>query len=426
MVSPVAKVKYIRRNLLGRKREPMVRVVSTEQGQEQEAEEEDIISIMKEVETGTTIARDDVIAKCQSLYDEARDEPELDRVQLKKYLDSAFTNNFPPQMAALDASQPWMLYWAANSLVVLDEEYLSDSWKRRMCEKLFAISESGGPFGGGVGQLPHLASTYAAVSALALCDNVEGYWDRINEKAIYDWLLSLKQPNGGFKTCQGVGEADTRGVYCALSIASLLNVMTDELSDGVVDFLVRCQNYEGGFGGCPHEDEAHGGYTFCAVASLGILGALDKIDLSKVMRWCSQRQYEPEKGLSGRTNKLVDGCYSFWVGGTAAILELFGHGSCIDKSALREYILYCCQSSGRPGLRDKPGTHPDLYHTNYVLLGLAITENRFSFSTETGRQFSDPISSTVSVPSKLASINPIYGLPTKQFEKFTKHFRYED
>ncbi|QLL30478.1 hypothetical protein HG536_0A02950 [Torulaspora globosa] len=425
MVNPAARVKFVRKNLLGRKREPTVRVVSAEEGQDQEGEEEDIVSIMKEIETDTTIARDEVIAKCQSLYREAQGEPELDREQLKRYLDSAFSNDFPPQMVALDASQPWILYWTANSLKLLDEGYLSDRCKRRICEKLFAISESGGPFGGGVGQLPHLASTYAAVSALALCDNVEGYWDRINEKAIYDWLLSLKQPDGGFRTCRGVGETDTRGVYCALSIASLLNILTDELCEGVANFLVRCQTYEGGFGGCPHGDEAHGGYTFCSVASLAILGELDKIDLSSLMQWCSQKQYEPEKGLSGRTNKLVDGCYSFWVGGAAAILELYGHGECIDKLALRKYILYCCQSGARPGLRDKPGTHPDLYHTNYVLLGLAITENLLGFSSD--RQLNPAIKPIpISVPSRLSSINPIYGLPVKDFEKFTQHFRYED
>lgn len=420
-MKPAAKVQYLKRNLLGRKREPTFRVVSNdESSQGQEEEVEDVISFMKEVETDTTIARDDVIAKCDSLYEEAHEEPRLDRDQLKKYLEAAFSNDFPPQMVALDASQPWILYWTANSLKVLNDEYLGNNWKRRICEKLFSICELGGPFGGGVGQLPHLASTYAAINAIALCDNVDGYWDRINEKAIYDWLLSLKQPDGGFKTCQGVGESDTRGVYCAMSIASMLNIMTDELCGGVVDFLVRCQNYEGGFGGCPQVDEAHGGYTFCAVASLAILDSLETIDCSKVMQWCSQRQNEPEKGLSGRTNKLVDGCYSFWVGGTAAILELYGYGSCIDKPALRDYILFCCQSGGRPGLRDKPGTHPDLYHTNYVLLGLAITENSFKFASDERSIHSVPL--PVSVPSRLSSIHPVYGIPTKDYESFSKHF----
>lgn len=39
----------------------------------------------------------------------------------------------------------------------------------------------------------------------------------------------------------------------------------------MADFLLRCQTYEGGFGGEPF-NEAHGGYNFCALAGLLILG----------------------------------------------------------------------------------------------------------------------------------------------------------
>lgn len=408
---------FIKRNVLGRRREVVTRIVS-------EQEEEDIISIMKEVETDTTIARNDTIEKCQEQYEQVdfNVKPMLNKKLHKSYLEASFSNDLPPQMAALDASQPWMLYWIANSLAVLDEQDSSENLKRRIYEKLFAISPDGGPFGGGVGQLPHLASTYAAINALALCDNVGGCWDKINKSAIYEWLLSLKQPDGGFKTCLKVGEVDTRGVYCALSIASMLGILTNELRQGVKGFLISCQNYEGGFGGCPHEDEAHGGYTFCAVASLCILGALDKVDVTKLAEWCSQRQYNVEKGLSGRGNKLVDGCYSFWVGGTAAILEINGYGGCIDKNSLREYILYCCQAKGRPGLRDKPGTNPDFYHTNYVLLGLAITESDFILANMTSNATSIKSTPSRGNTSSLAAINPIYGLPSKNLENFIQHF----
>lgn len=421
MGSPAKRAQYIRRNLLGRKREVVTRVISTEEEQEDQGE---VISIMKEVETDTTVARDDVADKCQTLYEAIQSVPELYKTSHRNYLDSSFSNDLPAQMAALDASQPWLLYWTANGLCVLSEGYLSNKNKRRICEKLFAISPDGGPFGGGVGQLPHLASTYASINALALCDNVENCWDMIDREAIYDWLVLLKQPNGGFKTCLGVGEVDTRGVYCALSIASLLGIITDELVDGVVDFLVNCQSYEGGFGGCPHEDEAHGGYTFCAVASLCILDAIDHIDVAGLSRWCSQRQLDPERGLCGRSNKLVDGCYSFWVGGTAAIMELYGLDYLIDKCSLKDYILYCCQNSSRPGLRDKPGTHPDLYHTNYILLGLAICENSFKYSSSANSPHGVKCTAlSADTSSRLSSINPIYGLPVNNVRKFVQHFK---
>lgn len=409
-------------NLLGRKRYPIERIVSSEEESSSESEQS-IVTMVKQIETETTEARDKLIHECRLLLE--KDElNRLDKDFHKKYLDSPFYHQLPPGMVALDASTPWLIYWIANGSRVLNQNWLETESQRRIQEKVFRVNPHGGPFGGGVGQLPHLAGTYAIINALSVCDNVDGCWDKINRSSIYDWLLSLKREDGGFQTCLGVGEYDTRGVYCAISVASILGILTQELCENVVEFLVNCQNYEGGFGGVPHEDEAHGGYTFCAVASLAILGALDRIDVEKLADWCSQRQYNDEKGFAGRSNKLVDVCYSFWVGGTAAILEAFGYGNCINKAALKEYILKCCQMTTRPGIRDKPGTRPDFYHTNYGLLGVAITENSFQLDPSVFNALK--IDSFVINPndnSGLESINPVYGLPSKDLAKFHKHFK---
>ena len=58
----------------------------------------------------------------------------------------------------------------------------------------------------------------------------------------------------------------------------------------------------------------------------------------------------------GRTNKLVDGCYSFWQGGIFPLLHKMLTESpdpnvvaslpqywLFDQGALQEYILICCQ-----------------------------------------------------------------------------------
>jgi len=100
-----------------------------------------------------------------------------------------------------------------------------------------------------------------------------------------------------------------------------------------------------------------------------------------------------EGGFQGRINKLVDGCYSFWQGGSFPLLEaiytknnepfgnndinklyinnkyfniiyiinkyyfllLFYLDTCgfFDREALQEYILLCCQNQCG-GLLDKP------------------------------------------------------------------------
>lgn len=417
MVRKDAGLKSAKGTLLGRKRLPIERVVPSE-----DKAEEQVIPMVKEVETETTETRKELLHACQALL-ERGEPPALNKNFHRTFLDSLFSHTLPPGMTSLDASVPWLLYWVANGLKVLDWSWLSEETRRRIYRKAFGISALGGPFGGGVGQLPHLASTYAAVNALAICENVDNCWDKINRKAIYSWLLSLKREDGGFQTCYRVGEYDTRGIYCAISVASMLGLLTEELCENVVDFLIDCQNYEGGFGAVTHGDEAHGGYTFCAVASLAILGALDRVDLDRLADWCSQRQYNGEKGLSGRSNKLVDVCYSFWVGGTAAILEAYGHGSCINKEALRDYILCCCQMANRPGIRDKPGTNPDFYHTNYGLLGLAVTENAFTLDETVACAFK--INSNVIDPNRasgLTAINPVYGLPNRDLELFRKHF----
>lgn len=78
-------------------------------------------------------------------------------------------------------------------------------------------------------------------------------------------------------------------------------------------------------------------------------------------KWTLQRQMAYEGGFQGRTNKLVDGCYSFWVGATIPITQaiMANDGKPISKAlfdigALQEYILLCCQKPNG-GLIDKPG-----------------------------------------------------------------------
>ena len=86
--------------------------------------------------------------------------------------------------------------------------------------------------------------------------------------------------------------------------------------------LCRCQTHEGGIGGYPGV-EAHGGYTFCALAAMEILEQTQALDLRALLDWTVLRQMPLEGGFQGRTNKLVDGCYSMWVGGIHPILKQY-------------------------------------------------------------------------------------------------------
>jgi protein farnesyltransferase subunit beta len=232
------------------------------------------------------------------------------------------------------------------------------------------------------------------------------------------------------------------GIYCLLVTASLLNILTPELVEGTATFLASCQTYEGGFSSASHPfysietdrvlrsprpnlGEAHGGYTFCALASWILLQNylnLDsntihrsdsssriasaegqwsnelttqrpRIDIKRLTRWLVSMQGSEVElgGFRGRTNKLVDGCYSWWCGGSFTLLESLGVGglqnltskdveidevididqapdhskeeqqggwdyideSLFNRKALQEYILLAGQHPAG-GLRDKP------------------------------------------------------------------------
>ncbi|KAK8335112.1 hypothetical protein V6Z12_A09G032200 [Gossypium hirsutum] len=115
------------------------------------------------------------------------------------------------------------------------------------------------------------------------------------------------------------GEIDVRACYTAISVASLLNILDDELVQNVGNYILSCQTYEGGISGEPGSG-AHGGYTFCGLATMILINEVDRLDLSSLTDWVVFRQ-GVEGGFQGRTNKLVDGCYSFWQGGIFALLK---------------------------------------------------------------------------------------------------------
>src|SRR3954467_1583254 len=87
------------------------------------------------------------------------------------------------------------------------------------------------------------------------------------------------------------------------------------------------------------------------------------LDVPGFISWLSARQYAPEGGFSGRTNKLVDGCYSHWIGGCWPLLEACLEGptqhsgevsssvqspvNLYSRDGLIRYILCCCQDQGK-------------------------------------------------------------------------------
>eukprot|EP00913_Durusdinium_trenchii_P026135 g24517.t1 len=178
------------------------------------------------------------------------------------------------------------------------------------------------------------------------------------------------------------GETDMRGCYCAIAVASMLHILTDELMEGIPEYICRCQTWEGGIAG-EEGLEAHGGYSYCGLATLCIAGKADALDLHGFLKWAVHKQMTHEGGFQGRANKLVDSCYSFWQGAIFPLLhEAFRQGGSekvplpkdhcwFAPEPLQMYLLLACQHPAG-GLRDKPNKSADFYHTCYALSGVRI------------------------------------------------------
>lgn len=330
----------------------------------------------------------------------------------------------------LDAARPWLFYWCLNGLALLPgtRERIQEM-SPRLAQSLAACQHPHGGFGGGNGQLAHLAPTYAAVLSAAIVGTHECF-EVVDRARLYSWIMSLKQEDGGF-AIQRDGEVDARAAYLALSVAALMNILTPEMTRNTATWLSSCQRYEGGLSGV-HNAEAHGGLAFCAVAALCILGSPTKLlkealDLPLLTKWLVSRQMEVEGGYSGRTNKLVDGCYSWWVGGEFALIEA-GLGAEIplfDRDALSSYILSCCQVGKRGGLRDKPEKQPDYYHTCYCLAGLSAVQHKCSYDESLKRDEAIGWESfcwtmkqlqEVDPQNQVGQMHPIFVLPHRRAE----------
>lgn len=287
-----------------------------------------------------------------------------------------------PHNLSLSPLLPWLASWLANGLFVLlgPEQFAEELSRGRLmrlhqiADQIIELQTTG--ITGGKGQLPTLGNTYAGLVFLKTVNRL----GEIDKNQVVAFIRQMKTESG-FMMHED-GEADIRAIYCAVAAYSLLystsltvNTQANPLATpegrslfAHVDQLVRrAQTYEGGFGGRPGE-EAHGGYTYCAVAILRLLE--QPVPNQQLLEeWLSARQDSFSHGFNGRTNKLVDSCYNFWVGACFKMLDLTNY----SPKDLVTYTLSNCQSK-EGGCQSSAQMPPDVYHTAYALLGLYILE----------------------------------------------------
>eukprot|EP01063_Lacrimia_lanifica_P022589 TRINITY_DN30131_c0_g1_i1.p1 TRINITY_DN30131_c0_g1~~TRINITY_DN30131_c0_g1_i1.p1 ORF type:complete len:368 (+),score=89.51 TRINITY_DN30131_c0_g1_i1:56-1105(+) len=282
-----------------------------------------------------------------------------------------------------DATRVTLLYFAVAALMAVERDasgafaaVWTPALRERIVAWLYSMQLSMGE-GGGFAQTHsmrvagdtahlqgHVTATQCALLTLLMCgDDLS----RVDRPAVAAMLARLQTPSGCFQCVSG-GEADVRFVYSACVTAALLDLRGAFDTERTVRFVQSCEMYDGGFGGNPW-CEGHGGTTFCAVASLVLLGAFDTINVARTRRWLMHRVLPC--GFNGRPGKAADTCYTYWCGSTLQLLaDQSGAPSdpLIDIAGVVKFVRACTTANGLVCKNEESG--PDPLHSCLALLGV--------------------------------------------------------
>ncbi|GMG20839.1 unnamed protein product [Ambrosiozyma monospora] len=263
------------------------------------------------------------------------------------------------------------LYWGITALFLLKHE--SEFQKDDVIQFIQSCyDETHGGFGSFPKHDSHLLSTLSALQILKMYDILDDTLTSEQRLSTVRFIKSLQLPDGSFQGDR-FGEVDTRFVYTAIQSLSILEELDQGIVDGAVGFILRCQNFDGGFGMVPGA-ESHAAQCFTCLGTLAICGALDKMDQDQtelLVDWLSERQVisgEFSGGLNGRPEKLPDVCYSWWVLSCLSILKKLDF---IDGEKLKGFILKS-QDLKSGGISDRPDNQVDVYHTLFGIAGLSL------------------------------------------------------
>lgn len=294
-----------------------------------------------------------------------------------------------------DQSRVFTIYWAVNSLKIMNDDYFYDL-ETKIVELVKNCLNDDGGFGGNVGYSSNILFTFHALQLLYLYD-IPYY----NPKTI-NYIINLQDQDGAFMNDK-YGEKDTRFDCCAILSLHLLFIMRNHINnieeckyfydkcsfninefkipledsflseikfnkDLFIRHIIECYNLDGGFGQIVGS-ESHAAQIFCCISSLRSLGSLDIVDLDMIENFLVFRQCK-NGGLSGRVDKKEDVCYSFWA--YSALIMIGSDG--ISKEALKQFIYSCQGDNG--GFSDRKDNEPDLYHLMFSLASLSLMDEK--------------------------------------------------
>ncbi|EGW34182.1 uncharacterized protein SPAPADRAFT_59614 [Spathaspora passalidarum NRRL Y-27907] len=320
----------------------------------------------------------------------------------------------PGSAASEDSNKLSIIYFCLHGLQLLDKFQFSDGELEYYSKFIYDefLIENDDFIGfratnyfkqAGSYDLPNLSATlFALYNLLILKSN---YSKRLDQDKIMKFLQLCQIKTGEFKggfaptitknekgEYEQYGDSDLRLCYIALAIRHL--VKYDEFEDrkhdidskAALDFILERCNSNGGFSS-QVLNEAHLGFTFCAVASLKLLEyPLEKLESTK--HWLVQRQvdypavlyqdteYEYYKpidigGFNGRENKLSDTCYCWWCTGALYIMNS-DNIEFVNLSRAEEYLLYRVQNELFGGFGKDIESNPDPFHSYLAIASLSL------------------------------------------------------
>lgn len=285
------------------------------------------------------------------------------------------------------------MYWGVTALVLLDKLLQTLPGKEVVEFVLSCYNESQGGFGAFPRHDAHLLLTLLAVQILAMYGQLDVLGSDRRQNLVR-FIHGLQLDDGSFQG-DSFGEIDTRFVYTAVSTLSILGELTPPVANKSADFILRCENFDGGFGMVPGA-ESHAAHVFTGVGALAITDNLHRLsNPTRTANWLSERQVLPSGGFNGRPEKIPDVCYSWWVLSSLAILKCLHW---VSFEHLERFILEC-QDPENGGFSDRPGNQTDVFHTCFGITGLSLID-----STRFGLQ----------------TIDPVYCMPTALTQTFTK------
>ncbi|KAK4229281.1 terpenoid cyclases/protein prenyltransferase alpha-alpha toroid [Podospora fimiseda] len=283
----------------------------------------------------------------------------------------------------------------------------------------------------GMANIPGTIFALQLLALLADDNGPEGAFNGVDRVKTLKWLRRLQRPDGSFgevlRQIDGtkweiMGGYDMRYCYIAASIRWMLRGDGEDDEDfdveGLKRYILSSQTYDGGFA-ASSEEEPHAGYAYCAISALSLLDRPLETgkdaheseilnsgikDMPGLVHWLASRQFvyleptppneddssdteeeddvvnfllpstvyptseNPLVASNGRTNKVADTCYSWWVGAALANLtktDLFNW-----KDTRRFLLEKMTHRIG--GFSKYPGGPPDVYHSCFGLTAMAV------------------------------------------------------